>query len=205
METKTNKTPLMTAELFEPSSCPSGLASESKLSRSPEAQFGFVPKLSLHGGKNTALRAEKPCRWSHLDSKRPGRAALFFSGAQRNGVFAADDVCSCEATSGEGRAGARACSQAQSHDITTKAQSAKDISRGVLYVFVHNRSKSSSIPFPSVAIPCVPTRTTRRTPISKPTVRSMTAINKKSDRNVWAVRKKTIILQRKWGRRIPLP
>ena len=61
----------MTAVAFGPSSCPSGLTPKSKLLRNPEAQYGFVPTLgalrrltlqehSHHGGKNTALRAEKP-------------------------------------------------------------------------------------------------------------------------------------------------
>ena len=50
----------MTAVAFGPSSCPSGFTPKSKLLRNPEAQYGFVPKHSHHGGKNTALRAEKP-------------------------------------------------------------------------------------------------------------------------------------------------
>ena len=49
----------MTAVAFGPSSCPSGFTPKSKLLRNPEAQYGFVPKHSHHGGKNTALRAEK--------------------------------------------------------------------------------------------------------------------------------------------------
>ena len=48
------------AVAFGPTSCSSGLVPKSKLSHSPEAQYGFVPKHSLHGGKNIALRAEKP-------------------------------------------------------------------------------------------------------------------------------------------------
>jgi hypothetical protein len=60
MKTKTIKTPLMKAVACGPTSCPSGLVPKSKLSHSPEAQYGFVPKHSLHDGKNLALRAEKP-------------------------------------------------------------------------------------------------------------------------------------------------
>ena len=60
METKTIKKPLMMAVAFGPTSCPSGLVPKNKLLHSPETQYGFVPKLSLHGGKNLALRAEKP-------------------------------------------------------------------------------------------------------------------------------------------------
>ena len=48
------------AVAFGPTSCPSGLAPKSKLLLRPETQYGFVPKHSLHGGKNIALRAEKP-------------------------------------------------------------------------------------------------------------------------------------------------
>ena len=48
------------AVAFGPTSCSSGLVPKSKLLHNPEAQYGFVPKHSLHGGKNTALRAEKP-------------------------------------------------------------------------------------------------------------------------------------------------
>ena len=39
------------AELYELSCCPSGLASESKLSRRPKEHHGFVPNLSHHSGK----------------------------------------------------------------------------------------------------------------------------------------------------------
>ena len=48
------------AVAFGPTSCPSGLVPKNKLLHSPETQYGFAPKLSLHGGKNLALRAEKP-------------------------------------------------------------------------------------------------------------------------------------------------
>ena len=48
------------AVAFGPTSCSSVLVPKSKLLHSPEAQFGFVPKLSPHGGKNLALRAKKP-------------------------------------------------------------------------------------------------------------------------------------------------
>jgi len=50
----------MTAVAFGPTSCPSGLVLKSELLHSPEAQSGFVPKHSRHGGKNIALRTEKP-------------------------------------------------------------------------------------------------------------------------------------------------
>ena len=38
-----------------PTSFPSSLVPKSKLLHSPEAQYGFVPKLSLHGGNRSAL------------------------------------------------------------------------------------------------------------------------------------------------------
>ena len=40
------------SETYGPSSCPSGLALESKLSRSQEAHSGFMLKLSHHSWKN---------------------------------------------------------------------------------------------------------------------------------------------------------
>ena len=110
----------MTAVAFGPTSCPSGLVLKSELLHSPEAQYGFVPKHSRHGGKNIALRAEKP-----FYSMRS-----FFSGAQRNGVFASDDVFSCETTSDEGMDCAGACSLAKSHDISREAHSAKTSEEG---------------------------------------------------------------------------
>ena len=50
----------MMAVALGPPSCSSGLVHKSKLLHRPEIQYGFVPKHSLHGGKNIALRAEKP-------------------------------------------------------------------------------------------------------------------------------------------------
>ena len=50
----------MKAVTSGPTSCSSGLVPKSELLHSPEAQYGFVSKHSPHGGKNTALRAEKP-------------------------------------------------------------------------------------------------------------------------------------------------
>ena len=59
IKTKTIKTPLMMTVAFWPTSCSSGLVPKSTLLHNPEVQYGFVPKHSLHGGKNPALRAEK--------------------------------------------------------------------------------------------------------------------------------------------------
>ena len=50
----------MMSVAFGPTSCSSGLVPKSKLLHNPEAQNDFVPKHRLHGGKNLALRAEKP-------------------------------------------------------------------------------------------------------------------------------------------------
>ena len=122
------------AVAFGPTSCSFGLVPKSKLLHRPETQYGFVPKHSLHGGKNIALRAEKPIL----------AMRSFFSGAQRSGafsfaehrmhlsiaqaslalhsvftVFASEDVLRCGAMCDGGVAGAGACSQAQSHDSGT--------------------------------------------------------------------------------------
>ena len=59
IKTKTIKTPLMKSVAFGPMSCSPGFVPKSTLLHNPEAQYGFVPKHSLHGGKNTALRAKK--------------------------------------------------------------------------------------------------------------------------------------------------
>jgi hypothetical protein len=40
------------AVAFGPTSCSSSLVPKSKLLHSPEAQYGFVPKHSHHGGKD---------------------------------------------------------------------------------------------------------------------------------------------------------
>ena len=100
-KTKTKKTPLMMAVAFGPTSCSAGLVPKSKHLHSPEAHDGFVPKLSRHGGKNLALRAEKPISARLQFSERRvelaptipnvsrlDRRSTFFSGAKRNGVFA---------------------------------------------------------------------------------------------------------------------
>ena len=65
------------AVAFGSTSCSSGLVPKSKLLHSPETQYGFVPKHSLHGGKNIALRAKKPILV----------VRNFFSGAQRSGAL----------------------------------------------------------------------------------------------------------------------
>ena len=141
--TKTIKTPLMTALAFGPTSCSSGLVPKSELLHSPEAQYGFVSKHSLHGGKNIALWAKKPffarLRFSERrvepSSDYPEREQArpkvnFFSGAQRNGVFSSEDVFRCEAMCDDVVAGAGACSQAQSHDSGTEARRAKTSKEG---------------------------------------------------------------------------
>ena len=61
MKTKTTKTPLLMSEAYGPTCCSFGLVPESKLSHHPKDQYGFVPKLSHHGGKYIALRAKKTC------------------------------------------------------------------------------------------------------------------------------------------------
>ena len=114
MKKKTEKTPLMTASAFGLTSCTPGLAFESELSRSPEAQYGFVSKLSHHGGK-TPLTLKNQFGFAS--------ACGFY-------CFSSDDVSSCAATGDAVRAGAGACSQAQSHDGSTKARSAMTSTEG---------------------------------------------------------------------------
>ena len=118
----------MIAVAFGPTSYSSVLVLKSKLLHSPKAHYGFVPKPSLHGGKNIALRAEKP--FFALRS--------FFSGAQRSGVFASEDVLRCEAMCGDVVACAGACSQAQSHDSGTKARRAKTSAEGFFLFLLKN-------------------------------------------------------------------
>ena len=127
------------AVAFGPTSCSSGLVLKSKLLHNPEVQSGFVPTLGAcdawlvqerihHGGKTIALRAEKP--FFALRS--------FFSGAQRSGVFASEDVLRCEAMCGDVVACAGACSQAQSHDSGTKARRAKTSAEGFFLFLLKN-------------------------------------------------------------------
>lgn len=59
-EEKNKKNPAVSAELCELLFCPFGFAPESELSRHPQVQYGFVPKLSRHCGKNiVSLRSTK--------------------------------------------------------------------------------------------------------------------------------------------------
>jgi hypothetical protein len=81
MKTKTIKTPLIMAVAFGPTSCSSGHVPKSELLPSPEAQYGFVPKNSHHGGKNPALRAEKP----YLTRLRLSKSITMFTSVMPNG------------------------------------------------------------------------------------------------------------------------
>ncbi|MBR4240093.1 MAG: hypothetical protein IKO85_00595 [Bacteroidaceae bacterium] len=83
MKKKTVKTPLMMALAFGQSSCSSGLTPKSKLLRNPEAQYGFVPKHSHHGGKNTVTLRSTEKRLRIVRNR-------FFS--PKGGVFASEDV-----------------------------------------------------------------------------------------------------------------
>ena len=134
----------MPAMAFGPTSCPSGLVLKSELLHSPEAQSGFVPKHSRHGGKNIVLRAEKPIlRKAAIEREESGACSdfpereqarpkvnLFFSGAQRNGVFASDDVLRCEAMCGDVVAGAGACSLAQAMTAAQRLEELRHQQRG---------------------------------------------------------------------------
>ena len=84
----------MMAVAFGPASCSSGLVLKSKLLHSPEAQSGFVPKHSPHGGKNIALRAKK-----QKTRRQEDKTKVFM-------VFSSEDVLHCEAMCGAVVAGA---------------------------------------------------------------------------------------------------
>ena len=117
------------AELSELTCCASGLASKSELLRRPKAHHSFILKLSHHGGKTIKTFSYRYMVSSirfHVSSV-PARS-WFFSDAIAERCFSSDDVFSCAATSGEVRACVGACSQTHSHDISTKARRAKDIS-----------------------------------------------------------------------------
>ena len=127
----------MIAEVYDLSYWPVTVVPKSELSHTTTAHHGFVPKLSHHGGKTIKTMSYRYTVPSY------SMRSLFFSVAKRNGVFSSDDVYSCEATYDEVRACVGACSQTHSHVITTKARRAKDISRGVLYVFVIHQVHSN--------------------------------------------------------------
>ena len=101
--------------VFDLTCCPSPFVPESELSHNVEAHHGLVPKLGHHEWKNPASLKN---HFSQYIAVMSGCAAGFLG-------FSSEDVFSCAATSGDGRACARARSQAQSHDITTIAQRAK--------------------------------------------------------------------------------
>ena len=54
----------MMTMVFDLSCCSSAFVAESELSHNVEAHHGLIPKPVHHGGKNIALRAEKPLRKS---------------------------------------------------------------------------------------------------------------------------------------------
>ena len=143
IKTKTKKTPLMKSVAFGPTYCPSVFVLKSTLLHNPEVQYGFVPKHSLHGGKNPALRAKKQLTSPDLPDGEEGLRAtdvgrikvcisfkkMFFSEAS---VFASEDVLRCEAICGDVMVCAGACSQAQSHEISTETRRAKTSEEGFL-------------------------------------------------------------------------
>jgi len=116
------------AEAYSLTCCPPTLVPESILSHKAGAHHGFVSKAM-------------PSWWQKPSpfglKKRFGKMIWFFSEAKRNGVFASDDVSGCKATSDDGWLGARTCSYAQSHDISTEARRAKTSTEG-LFLFFSN-------------------------------------------------------------------
>ena len=143
IKTKTKKTPLVKSVAFGPTYCPSVFVLKSTLLHNPEVQYGFVPKHSLHGGKNPAIRAKKQLTSPDLPEGEEGLRAtdvdrikvcisfkkMFFSEAS---VFASDDVLRCGAMCGDFVACAGVCSQAQSHEIGTETRRVKTSAEGFL-------------------------------------------------------------------------
>ena len=71
------------AVAFGLTSCSSVLVPKSKLLHRPETQYGFVPKHSHHGGKNTVTLRSTEKRLRIVRNR-------FFS--PKGGVFASEDV-----------------------------------------------------------------------------------------------------------------
>ena len=93
------------AEGYGPSSCSSSLALKSTLLRSLEVQYGLVPKLSNHGGKNHRPGGLKDVVSSSRENMAQPKICLicdicgltipvrsFFSVSKANGVFAFIDL-----------------------------------------------------------------------------------------------------------------
>ena len=113
----------MTAESDALSYWPITVVPESMLSHMVTAHYGFVPKHSHHDGKTSRFALK-----NHLEI---GTALSCFL------CFSSGNVFSCEVTSDEVRAGSGACSQAQSHDISKIAQSAKTSTEGFsMFLFI---------------------------------------------------------------------
>ena len=107
----------MMAVAFGLTSCSSVLVPKSKLLHRPETQYGFVPKHSHHGGKNIALRAEKPSLVMRSFFSEAGFLPLRMSYiAEQYGVMS-------WLVRG-------ACSQAQRHDSGPEARRAKTSEEG---------------------------------------------------------------------------
>lgn len=105
----------MLSEAYGPTSCTYGIVPESTLSHKPEVQNGFVPKLSQHewqkpspfGLKNIITTRSRFYLFSPLVMFSVARQRVVMSGLVLG-----------------------ACSQAQSHDVSTKAHRAKTSAEG---------------------------------------------------------------------------
>ena len=132
---KNNKKTAVSTELFELSSCTYGIAPESELSHQPQVQYGFVPKLSRHCGKNiVSLRSTKKAahccfhRVQEVQEFKVFKKFLFFS-AKRD-VFSSAAVCGLEQTHWWLGRSARASSQAQTSEAAMKAAGRRLKQRG---------------------------------------------------------------------------
>ena len=130
IKTKTEKTPVVRASSDEPRCC----------AALPSLKASF-----LMPDRHTTDPLGQPSHWQKQKKGAVNRngfkvqgSKIQVPGSQEDKlfyVFSSDDVFSCAATSGDVRVSARACSQAQRHDINTKAQSAKT-STEVFFMFL---------------------------------------------------------------------
>ena len=141
MKTKTIKTPLLMAETYGPTSCSSGHASESKLSRSSEAQYSFVPKL-IHLRGKTSLSLKNRLLPSSFIIHGEIAFPMFFSVAERNVVFPHEkfdvrqDMVSCWQADGVSLLTARCQTK------TGQRHAVPKLLGGVFMVFVNNHNRN---------------------------------------------------------------
>ena len=117
-------------------SCSFRLVLESKLSHSLEVQYGLVPKLSHHGGKNHRPAGSKTksdsSREYHIHRFVNTVRSRFFSETKWNGVFPLRMFSVAKQRVVMAGLVLRACTQAQSHGISAMLEEQKHQQRGFL-------------------------------------------------------------------------